>query len=317
MVSPAPIDERSFNFVQELNKDDVLLGRGTGPNEFQGNIRFRALVKETLQSDEFKKSTGSTKTMLARMIVRDVKAQNGRFLKKVGKSSTGRDLFAVVPDRAAVDKTRQSFRHQLKSIENRKPKTPVGRGDQTYCLLDSASGSSEKLSSAKTNSIVPLPKAKGFSATKEAETKRIPALASSTACSGGIVCSYLLQKARITGLVDPGSPPVPPQEHRSDAWWGGGALPSFVSSSAGPTLNPLFEASIAHRVACLNQQRLPRLPFPSSLGNQGRLERRMPVSSPNSVLNRLRFECGTPEQAARDLAYSQVLLLSRAMTGHY
>jgi hypothetical protein len=306
------------NFVQEPTKDDVLLGRGTGPNEYQGNIRFRALVKDTLRTNEFKKwSTGRTKTMLARMIVRDVKAQNGRFLKKVGKSSTGRDLFAVVPDRVAVDKTRQSFRHQLKSTENRKPKTPEGRGDQKYCLLDSASGSSD--SSAKTNSMIPLPKAKGLSdATKEAEAKRIAALASGTARSSGL-CSLLPQKFRITpGLVVPGSLPVPPHKHRSDALWGGGVPPSFGSRSARPTLIPLFDASIAQRTACFNQQRLPQLPFPSSLGDQGRLERRMSVSSPNNALDRLRFECaGTPEQAARDLAYLRVVMLSRAMTAHY
>jgi hypothetical protein len=321
------------NFVQELTKDDVLLGRGTGPNEYQGNIRFRALVKETLRSNELKKSSnGSTKTMLARMIVRDVKAQNGRFLKKVGKSSTGRDLFAVVPDRVAVDKTRQSFRHQLKSIENRKPKTPVGRGDPNDFFLDSVSGSSEKLSATKANSMILLPKAKVLSARKESEAKRSPALASGPACSS---------LRSLLGLMDHGSPPVPPRRKNLMLCGDEDPPPSFRSSSSGSIMIPSFDASIEQRVACFNQQHLERLAFPPSLGNEVRLEtlcfnqqhlerlafppslrnevrleRRMPFYSPNSALDRFRFGLFAPEHASRDLALDLILL--RVMTTeHY
>jgi hypothetical protein len=304
------------NFVHELTKDDVLLGRGTGPNEYQGNIRFRALVKETLRSNEFKKSTGSTKTMLARMIVRDVTAQNGRFLKKVGKSSKGRDLFAVVPDRVAVDKTRQSFRHQLRSM--REPKTPEGKVEQKQLsLADASRGSFEKLLPSAKSDSSPVVGAKSFGVMKEDEAKS-SALAAGSSSSGGL-SSLSPLNAKITGLVDSGSSLASTEMRRfPDASWGGGIPPSFGSSSAGPTLIPLFEASgIAHRVACFNQQRSPQLPFPPSLGNEGRLERRMPFSSPNSALDSFRFGLVAPEHVARDLAYLEDLILLRAMTAHY
>jgi hypothetical protein len=100
-------------FVEDIGKNDVLLGRGTGPNEFVGNIHFRALVREMIQSSPLPDKQGE-KTKLAKKIVRAVKARKGRFLRKI--EGSGREAFVVVPDRVAEDKTRQSFRHQLRSL---------------------------------------------------------------------------------------------------------------------------------------------------------------------------------------------------------
>jgi hypothetical protein len=312
------IDDKGSNFVQELTKDDILLGRGTGPNEYQGNIRFRALVKATLRSNEFNASTGSTKTMLARKIVHAVKAQNGRFLKKVGKSSTGGDLFAVVPDRVAVDKTRQSFRHQLKWTEDRKPKPPAGKVEQKQASFPDAScGSLEKLlPSTKSDSSAVLG-AKGFGVMKEDEARLL-----STPASGytsiGLLCSPAAQKAKMVGLMDPASS-LPPLKLRAEALWAGRLPPDVLgSSSAGQAQNSLFEGSVKQIVARYNQQYLSRLPFPPSLGESSLLlPSRMLFSSKTGTLDHFRFDWAAREQAARDLAYMEDLILRRAMNARY
>mmetsp|Transcript_2014 Transcript_2014/g.3686 ORF Transcript_2014/g.3686 Transcript_2014/m.3686 type:complete len:358 (+) Transcript_2014:92-1165(+) len=100
--------------VLELTDQDVLLGRGTGPNESQGNIHFRALVRQALLKAGKAKLDGKLKASLAREILKAVKSQNGRFLKSVNQPSTGRRRFAVVTDAVALDKIKQSFRHQLR-----------------------------------------------------------------------------------------------------------------------------------------------------------------------------------------------------------
>ena len=116
--------------VKELCNHDVLLGRGTGPNEHEGNIRFRLLAAETLKT--FSDSTTSppmkmNKTKLAKKILEAVKARGGRFLRKLSKDEVAsfrrkekdtteekrsKDMFVVVPYEVALDKAKQSFRHQ-------------------------------------------------------------------------------------------------------------------------------------------------------------------------------------------------------------
>jgi hypothetical protein len=121
----------ALDVVLTLGENDVLLGRGTGPNENRGNIGFREIIKELLK--EAKDSTVSEKKFrfkLARRIVDIVKAKNGCFLRQLTKaevsalqrhrtaSSTtairvNQDIYAVVPDKVAIVKTRQAFRFQL------------------------------------------------------------------------------------------------------------------------------------------------------------------------------------------------------------
>jgi hypothetical protein len=314
MVSPAPIDERSSNLVKELTEADVLLGRGTGPNEYQGNIRFRALVKTALRSYEFQKSTGSTKTMLARMIVHDVKAQTGWFLKKVGTSSTtGGDLFAVAPDRVAVDKTRQSFRHQLKSTR-KPPKTATGRSEQEDCLLDSSRESFEKLSSSKSGR---SPVLSAVGVMKEDEAKSISTLTAGSTISG--LGALLPQQAKITGLIhDTESPLASSKMHGSVFLERAGDFCPTSSRVTSPGMNAFLEANMKQRVAHHYNQYLPRLSFPSCLGrDEGYLARRVPLSSRTGALDRLRLELGALDQAARDNAYMEDLILLRTMNAHY
>jgi hypothetical protein len=104
-----------YIFFRELRQNDVLLGRGTGPNEHIGNVRFRSLVRDSMQTPDFH-PTPHGKSELAKKIVNTVKARNGRFVKRVStRKNCGDTLFVEVAERVSLDKTKQSFRHQLRS----------------------------------------------------------------------------------------------------------------------------------------------------------------------------------------------------------
>ena len=101
-------------------------GRGTGPNEQIGNIRFRALVRHVIQETGLKDLDGKVKAKLARDVIKQVKAKGGRFVKRVelgstvssGEKGSGKlaDRYEEVDESSALDKTKQSFRHQLRAM---------------------------------------------------------------------------------------------------------------------------------------------------------------------------------------------------------
>jgi hypothetical protein len=133
------VDEEKY--VLELGKDDVLLGRGTGPNENEGNVRFRMLVSKVLNIADSSNShyQKMTKDKLAALVFDTIKNRNGRFLRKLSKAEAGcirveqiklsnknksasNDLYIIVSDEIAINKTKQSFRHQHRVLQrNHKP----------------------------------------------------------------------------------------------------------------------------------------------------------------------------------------------------
>ncbi len=121
---PSPSSSRCV--TKDLGPNDVLLGRGTGPNEQIGNIRFRALVRDVIQSFGSKDLDGKEKTRLAKSVMKEVKAKGGRFVRRVESgastdkyknSNRAGDLYEEVTDALALDKTKQSFRHQLRGTK--------------------------------------------------------------------------------------------------------------------------------------------------------------------------------------------------------
>jgi len=68
-------------YVTELRASDVLFGRGSGPNDHEGNVSFRALVLER-KAEYMATNHRQTKAKIARDIVDIVYNANGRFLKK-------------------------------------------------------------------------------------------------------------------------------------------------------------------------------------------------------------------------------------------
>jgi hypothetical protein len=104
--------------LEELGPNDVLLGRGTGPNEYAGNIRFRALVCEVISTSDFATVNSGSKSRLSASVVIAIKERGGKFVKKVSGSSRRReDFYKEVTHTIALGKTKQSFRHQLKYVD--------------------------------------------------------------------------------------------------------------------------------------------------------------------------------------------------------
>ncbi|KAG7367044.1 hypothetical protein IV203_029714 [Nitzschia inconspicua] len=107
--------------ISKLNEHDVLLGRGTGPNEARGNVKFRALVQKALQSMDLDQMDGQRKARIAKEILDAVKSNNGRFVKATGAATAapekrGQCNYVAVSDAVALEKIKQSFRHQLRIL---------------------------------------------------------------------------------------------------------------------------------------------------------------------------------------------------------
>lgn len=136
----------SSQFISVLSEHDVLLGRGTGPNEARGNIKFRSYVRKAIQSMNLNELDGKRKARIAKEIFDLVKSNNGRFVKVAPTSSSGpngsRRTYVFVPDAVALDKIKQSFRHQIRVLVESnsaiecKPATP----DSSRCDSISSNG---------------------------------------------------------------------------------------------------------------------------------------------------------------------------------
>jgi hypothetical protein len=105
-----------INYVTELNPNDVLFGRGSGPNDHEGNIKFRDLVSSN-KPEYLSTSHRQTKANIARGIVDKVFAQNGRFLKKMENADaqrislpSGIDAYVVVDSDTIMEKAKQALR---------------------------------------------------------------------------------------------------------------------------------------------------------------------------------------------------------------
>lgn len=113
--------------ASEVGENDVLLGRGAGPNTNRGNIIYRNIVQEVLSraSNEDNPTPLGQKNRMAREIVDTVHSRNGRFLRKLtmeevirGTGAThGRmgplpSFYVVAPDHIAMEKSRQAMRSQ-------------------------------------------------------------------------------------------------------------------------------------------------------------------------------------------------------------
>ena len=89
-----------------FNDHDVLSGRGGGTNVHPGNRNFRDLIN--LHRRAYLKARKNDKPAISRAIVRSVRENNGRFLKKDEKTG----LWYEIGDDAAREKTSQALRQR-------------------------------------------------------------------------------------------------------------------------------------------------------------------------------------------------------------
>ena len=105
-----------MGYITELRPTDVLFGRGSGPNDHEGNIRFRQLVAER-KEEYLATNHRQTKAKIAREIVNTIVNDGGRFLKKVEPADARRlgipkgiDAWIAVDDDTVMEKAKQALR---------------------------------------------------------------------------------------------------------------------------------------------------------------------------------------------------------------
>ena len=95
-------------YVTEITANDILLGRGAGPNEHAGNVTFREIVAK--QKKKYMATTNrQVKNKIAHKTVRLIKAQKGRFLQKVKGQDD--DIYEIADEKVVLEKTKQALRH--------------------------------------------------------------------------------------------------------------------------------------------------------------------------------------------------------------
>ncbi len=106
------------HYITQINPNDVLFGRGSGPNDHEGNIRFRDLVGER-KAEYMATNHRQTKAKIAREIVGKVIQKNGRFLKKVEAVEAkelgipkGVEAWIAVDEETIMEKAKQALRQQ-------------------------------------------------------------------------------------------------------------------------------------------------------------------------------------------------------------
>jgi hypothetical protein len=119
--------DNNMSYVTELRPTDVLFGRGSGPNDHEGNIRFRQRVAD--RKDEYLATNHRlTKSKIAKEIVDSVLNENGRFLRKADEEETaslavpdGVEVYVMVDDVTITEKAKQALRQNAVKPEA-KPK---------------------------------------------------------------------------------------------------------------------------------------------------------------------------------------------------
>ena len=79
---------KTFEAVFVLGENDVLLGRGTGPNENLGNVRFRSLISQVLEFAASNRSSvyqKMTKDKLAHIVFECIKKTTGALRKETNE----------------------------------------------------------------------------------------------------------------------------------------------------------------------------------------------------------------------------------------
>ena len=115
----APINNNPATDIEyvELRKEDILCGRGSGPNERAGNIEFRNLVLS--RKEEYVAIPArdhADKTRIAHEVIATIKERGARFLKYAPKKPAVEgqprepDRYILADEKTILEKTKQALR---------------------------------------------------------------------------------------------------------------------------------------------------------------------------------------------------------------
>lgn len=223
-------------YVSELRPYDVLFGRGSGPNDHEGNIRFRQLVAER-KPEYMATNHRMTKAKIAKEIVDQVFSVQGRFLKKVEAAELrqlglvdGTDVWEVVGDDTIMEKAKQALRQNTQKAVSPKSghKTPDPSGSKSP--RQSRSPIRAKLSPTRAPG---PPQAPAIVDLQQFEPLPIEAMSSQIA--GRNVSNYggipTLPQQHPMGPSDPALMP-PPQHRQQQQTWSGDQMNNINSLAA-------------------------------------------------------------------------------------
>lgn len=153
-------------YITDLARNDVLLGRGAFAINYVGNVLFREMCRE--RRDEYNTvNRRSRKTQIAKEVLSDVFANQGRFLRPVETSEeqeahscgvpAGTKIWLIVDAKKALDKVKQSIRERdylPKSSPSLSATSSSIRGS-SWCLTQNSSDCSIQETIEEDNSMLP------------------------------------------------------------------------------------------------------------------------------------------------------------------
>lgn len=110
--------------VTKLATNDVLMGRGAAVIGNEGNRRFRKLIQK-YKNEYDATRIRQEKDRIARKIVETITSRGGRFLKKIETPAqmefyrvpAGKSAWAIVKEAVVLQKVKQAFRDDRRSLE--------------------------------------------------------------------------------------------------------------------------------------------------------------------------------------------------------
>lgn len=129
LISSAMSDPAQF--VTLVTPNDVLFGRGSGPNDHEGNIKFRDMVAKR-KGEYMSTNHRQTKATIAKDVVNSVFQAQGRFLKKLEAAELQKlgfpastEIYQIVDDNTVMEKAKQALRQNRDKRDSEGKKSPT------------------------------------------------------------------------------------------------------------------------------------------------------------------------------------------------
>lgn len=105
-------------YVTDIQPEDVLCGRGGATNSHSGNRAFRSLVKK--YQSKYLNAKKRDKPAVASIIVDEIRAKRGRFLRRADTSPQGEVRWVDIGDGRAREKTCQALREGAPELRRKR-----------------------------------------------------------------------------------------------------------------------------------------------------------------------------------------------------